>query len=863
MIVVYLIKPQPYYVETLIDATIMTVLIFPLVYFLSFRHLMLNIDQREQVETALWESNEFLEKMFSITHVLIAYMDADFNFIRVNRAYAHADGRDPEFYTGKNHFDLFPHEENEGIFRNVVETGEPYFIFEKPFEYAEHPERGVSYWDWSLIPINTEGKEVSGVVLTLLDVTTRKKAEMALATEQQRLYTLLDQLPAFICLQSPDYSIQFANSRFRQLFGEPEDKRCYEVMHGYSDPCPDCRIPWVLKNEVTQTWEKTYADGRSYQIYGYPFSDADSSPLVLELGVDITETKQAQATIQQNVERAIVLTETLQTIMEAGPDYQAVLNMIARSTADLIGDGCVIRLISDDRMTHAPAAFHHSDPGTYQLLSEFIKSDVRPIDAGLTGYVIQSGRPLFVPSPETDQADPRTRSVYSTYFENHKFKSLLSVPLNARGKLIGTLALFRNKTEKPYSQEDLEFAQSLADQAALAIQNARLYEAELNARQTAEILTDASLALTQTLNLDRVMEKLLEFAGKLVPHDRAAIFLTADERHMKLQAMRGYEEAEPVAILSFDLENAFFRNLVARQKSVLIPDLKDAPELMRAWKGKQAGSWLAVPMIAEEKAIGLFVLEETLPGSFTRQHVQLVEALVGQVSVTIQNAWLFEQVRAGRERLQSLSRRLVEVQESERRYIARELHDEASQALTSLMVGLRLIERDAGKTEAIVAGVSELKQIADGVIENLHRLAMDLRPTSLDHLGLVAALEQHVEAISERHELSMQFEAIGMEARLSPEVETSLYRIVQEALSNVILHAQATRVDVLLEKRGDKVIAIVEDNGTGFDPFAAAQRGRLGLAGMRERAEMLGGSLIIESRPGSGTTLLVEMPYGD
>jgi signal transduction histidine kinase len=140
---------------------------------------------------------------------------------------------------------------------------------------------------------------------------------------------------------------------------------------------------------------------------------------------------------------------------------------------------------------------------------------------------------------------------------------------------------------------------------------------------------------------------------------------------------------------------------------------------------------------------------------------------------------------------------------------------------------------------------------------------MDLRPASLDHLGLVAALGQHVEAISDRHELSTQFEAIGMEARLSPEVETSLYRIVQEALSNVILHAQATRVDVLLEKRGDKVIAIVEDNGTGFDPFAAAQRGRLGLAGMRERAEMLGGSLIIESRPGSGTTLLVEMPYGD
>ena len=106
----------------------------------------------------LAKANELLERMFSSVDVSIAYMDKDFNFIRVNRAYAEADGREPEFYVGKNHFALFPNEENEEIFKKVVETGEPYSVFARPFTYSEHPDRGVTYWDWSLQPVkNPDG----------------------------------------------------------------------------------------------------------------------------------------------------------------------------------------------------------------------------------------------------------------------------------------------------------------------------------------------------------------------------------------------------------------------------------------------------------------------------------------------------------------------------------------------------------------------------------------------------------------------------------------------------------------------------------------------------------------------------------
>jgi signal transduction histidine kinase len=268
-----------------------------------------------------------------------------------------------------------------------------------------------------------------------------------------------------------------------------------------------------------------------------------------------------------------------------------------------------------------------------------------------------------------------------------------------------------------------------------------------------------------------------------------------------------------------------------------------------------------VPLVSGEEVIGFCGLEKAEPDFFTQQHLELAEVLVGQASVAVQNAWLFEQVRSGHERLQALSQRLVEVQETERRYVARELHDDAGQVLASLMLGLRLLERDAQCPETVLATVQQLKHRTESVLENLHRLAANLRPASLDHLGLVAALRQYQEMLQDQHGLQIELDAEFFEGRLPSDVETALYRIVQEALTNVIRHAQATQVEVLLEQRSDQLKLIVEDNGVGFDPAVAMQSGRLGLFGMRERAEMLGGILTVQSAVGTGTTVLLEVPY--
>ncbi|MFQ5812096.1 MAG: ATP-binding protein [Anaerolineae bacterium] len=213
-----------------------------------------------------------------------------------------------------------------------------------------------------------------------------------------------------------------------------------------------------------------------------------------------------------------------------------------------------------------------------------------------------------------------------------------------------------------------------------------------------------------------------------------------------------------------------------------------------------------------------------------------------------------------------LLEKIITAQEDERKRIARELHDETGQTLTSLMVGLRALE-GATCLEEVRDTADQLRTVAAQTLDSLHSLALELRPSVLDDLGLVAALKRYVKDYAAGFGLDADFEAVGLEEkRLTPQVETTLYRIVQEALTNVARHAEASHVSVLLERRRDSVIGIVEDDGRGFEVegvFTSGQPTRLGLHGMQERASLVGGKLTLESTPGIGTTVFIEIPLDD
>lgn len=206
-----------------------------------------------------------------------------------------------------------------------------------------------------------------------------------------------------------------------------------------------------------------------------------------------------------------------------------------------------------------------------------------------------------------------------------------------------------------------------------------------------------------------------------------------------------------------------------------------------------------------------------------------------------------------------LLEKIITAQEEERKRIARELHDDTSQALTSLKVGLKVLE-GLSSPQQVRQHLAGLRETISQTLETVHDLALELRPSVLDDMGLVAALSRYIDEYRRRFELQVDFRAIGFDGRrLPPVVETALYRIVQEALTNVARHAGASHASVLLEWAGKDIRAIVEDNGCGFDPAAGRER-KLGLYGMQERAALIGGALHIESQPATGTTVIVHVP---
>lgn len=208
-----------------------------------------------------------------------------------------------------------------------------------------------------------------------------------------------------------------------------------------------------------------------------------------------------------------------------------------------------------------------------------------------------------------------------------------------------------------------------------------------------------------------------------------------------------------------------------------------------------------------------------------------------------------------------LQQQLTTVQEDERRRIARELHDQLGQHLTALGLGLKVVEEGMSDPCPLRDRLHTLQVLTDQIGREIHNLALELRPTALDDLGLPAALGNYTEGWAERTGVEVDFHCSGLDAdRLPPPVETVLYRVVQEALTNVLKHAAARRVSVVLRRSADDVTVVVEDDGRGFDEDAV-DRQRLGILGMRERTALVGGTLVVESTPQSGTTVIARIPF--
>ena len=223
--------------------------------------------------------------------------------------------------------------------------------------------------------------------------------------------------------------------------------------------------------------------------------------------------------------------------------------------------------------------------------------------------------------------------------------------------------------------------------------------------------------------------------------------------------------------------------------------------------------------------------------------------------------------RAGEDRVKNLLKRLVTIQEDERRRIARDLHDHLGQQMTALRLNLEGLKTTSESGPQLRDRIEQADRIAERLDADVEFLAWELRPAGLDDIGLPGALSKFLREWSNHYGIAAELHVTGLDhQRLGQEIETSLYRIAQEALNNIFKHARAARADVLLERRDRQVVMIIEDDGVGFDPTATLRQSDdrgLGVIGMHERAALAGGTLDIESAVGRGTTIFVRVPLTD
>jgi signal transduction histidine kinase len=536
--------------------------------------------------------------------------------------------------------------------------------------------------------------------------------------------------------------------------------------------------------------------------------------------------------------------ERLRALVETGIAINSELSL----------DGVLERIVeAAARVTGARyAALGVIDPaasGLERFITYGIEPEVQtqigdpPHGRGILGVLIQDARPLRL---HDLTEDPRSVGFPPGHPAMHTF---LGVPIVLRSVAYGNLYL-TEKDGGDFTDEDEELLILLAAQAAVAIENARLYESATTWSQQLESLNEVGAALVGELELEPLLDLIAARLRQLIAARLVAIALPAGDL-LRIAAADG-EGAEELAAIGALSDDSKTSRVLDRGRSERVDSLFEDLEVnQEVARRLGATTGLYVPLLARERPIGVLVAHDKMSRDqrFTSSDLRLAEQFALRASIAVDLSQ-----RVARDAL----RRVVAGQELERRRLARELHDETGQALTSILLGLRAVD-EAGEPGKIAQAIGELRELVVATLQDVRRLAVQLRPKALDDFGLVPALERLVQTFSESSGIHVYLEARLGDGRLATEVETTIYRIVQEALTNIVKHAEGTNVSILLVRRDNTVTAVIEDDGRGFEPHDV-RVDSLGLEGMRERVALHDGRLTIETAPGAGTTLRVEVP---
>ena len=400
-------------------------------------------------------------------------------------------------------------------------------------------------------------------------------------------------------------------------------------------------------------------------------------------------------------------------------------------------------------------------------------------------------------------------------------------------------------------------------------QRAAMHEIKRQANR-AEALMQVASQLNSQLELETVLKNICTITNRTIKATGTAIFLRdtrEDVFHTKEDFFREMAATSEDKLLKsyqgsqFEIPSNFFKNLLSRENPVVvIQDPQSFPNLpySQIFNEHHVKTLAIAALFRGNDLVGALI------PIFTQKHIlpidetSLLGGLAAQATSAIENAELFEQIRAGRERQRKLAKSLVDIQEAERRHIAQELHDHLGQILTGLQFMLETTKNQASGTQK--SNLEEIQKTVSDVIGQVREMSLNLRPSMLDDMGLLPTLHWHIDRYTSQTGIHVKFQNDELPKRLPTEIETAAYRIVQEALTNVARHAKVKDVFVGLVVHDDILWVEVLDKGKGFNSSVDSDKPTSGLSGMRERASLVGGYLYIDSFINQGTQILAALP---
>jgi PAS domain S-box-containing protein len=624
----------------------------------------------------------------------------------------------------------------------------------------------------------------------------RRSAQEILQRERDNLVNVLEAMEDGVAIVSQGLDVQYVNPILVRDFGDYAGRKCYEYFHGHCEKCEWCMMEKVIAGEAVHSEWCYPRNARTYDLIDTRLINPDGTASKLKIFRDFTERVEGEKALKESEER--------------------------------------FHSVFDDA---AEAMFLHGADGRIV--------DVNAQACSSLGYAREELRAMSIRDVTTNGYDAGAPSAQAaagqispvTISTEYRRKDGTTIPVEVR---VGTLnyggdqlvlASARDITERKLAEQ--------AIQRRLEVEKAAAEETRKRLAES-ESLQRVSTALLEKFTLEEVLEVVCNEAQILTRATGSGVLLLEND-HFRVTKWTG--SPAPSAD-NIPIDGSFVGMAVRSGEPTVV---KDTSAYDLSWNGDpRPGSLLAIPLRVGGAILGVLEVRGGTEG-FDEGDTRILSHFADQAAVAIEKA-----------RLRQQAEQVAVIEERQR--LARELHDSVTQSLYSaaLYADAAKMAMKSGKSEVVVNNLSELRTLAREAMLEMRLLIFELHPPALEEEGLVGALRTRLATVETRAGLETDIQVDGSETDLPPEVKEALYRVSQEALNNVIKHAQGSRVEVRTVLQADRAMLEVRDDGCGFKTESA--NGGMGLKGMKDRIVRLGGQLVIDSSPDLGTVVRAEVP---